>query len=117
MTGPSNPNFKHGEYSQEVLRRKALLLRLANSQGRDDPSAASTLDKVVEVLRQCVDEGNFTAAKYVFDQLAGQPRTTTIYEISDTDLLERVAAVTAEYLGPDLYSEWWGKVKESLADL
>lgn len=114
MTGEANPNYKHGEYSQEVLRRKALLLRLANSEG---PDAATLLDKVVAVLRQCVDEGNFTAAKYVFDQLAGQPRTTTIYEISDTDLLEKVAAVTAEYLGPDLYSEWWGKVKESLADL
>jgi len=72
------------------------------------------LSRAVEVLRQNVDEGNFTAAKYIFDQLAGQPRTTMVYEIANADLLEAVASVTAEFIGPERYEEWWGRVRGAL---
>ena len=104
LSGPSHPAYKHGRYSRETLTRSVLLSQLA----------AAGLDRVIEVLRQNVDEGNFTAAKYVFDQLAGAPRTTVVYEIANSDLLEAVASVTAEFIGPDRYEEWWGRVRGAL---
>lgn len=107
--GPESPHFKHGRYAKETLKREALLSRLSTFG-----SPSELLDRTIEVLRANVDEGNFTAAKYVFDQLAGAPRTTLVYEISNSDFLEAVAAVTAEFIGPDRYEEWWGRVRGCL---
>lgn|GEM_PF-3847035 len=112
LSGPSHPSYKHGLYSRETLRRDLLLSRLASFCPSD--SATDLLSRAVEVLRQNVDEGNFTAAKYIFDQLAGQPRTTMVYEIANADLLEAVASVTAEFIGPERYEEWWGRVRGAL---
>jgi len=108
-SGEASPHFKHGRYSKDVLRREALLSRLASFG-----SPSVLLDRTIEVLRANVDEGNFTAAKYVFDQLAGAPRTTVVYELSNADFVEAVAAVTAEFIGPDRYDEWWSRVRGAL---
>lgn len=112
-TGEDHPRYRTGEYSQDRLKREALLNRLAFSTAAEAGSDPM-LERVVQVLRQNVDEGNFTAAKYVFDQLAGQPRTTLVYEISDKDLLETLAGITAEFIGPDRFEAWWGRVKGAL---
>jgi len=61
-TGEDHPRYRTGEYSQDRLKREALLNRLAFSTAAE-PGSDPMLERVVQVLRQNVDEGNFTAKK------------------------------------------------------
>ena len=68
----------------------------------------------MDVLLAQVEKGDAYIARWLIEMIHGQAKATVRTELAEDTALRAVARITAEYLEPEKYAEWWTACKKEL---